>query len=242
MIWLKCTYPYLLRRWTIILDLPRSAKSPFWRVPSISERSSVCPYSSRSANYLDAFHHVRPTSTARVVSCQQEFNKMFTWEHVELKLNKGFYGSFRSSWEDIASHSVIFHTVSSISIKVGHKCWNTKSTSFFLQHLFSILFSNICTLCNFKMSIDLLDRFWCPLIGSPPPVVSLEAEGVGDTRESVERHHEDEEVGVILGLHARALGAAGLWNEHNRGSIKIYQSNDIYDWNCSACIYTTISL
>ena len=55
---------------------------------------------------------------------------------------------------------------------------------------------------------EILDRFRCSLIGPPPPVVGLEAEGVDGARETVEGHHVDEEVGVVLRLHARSLGAA----------------------------------
>ena len=54
---------------------------------------------------------------------------------------------------------------------------------------------------------DILDICYS-LIGPPPPVVCPEAEGVDDTRETVEGHHVDEEVGVVLRLHARSLGAA----------------------------------
>ena len=53
-----------------------------------------------------------------------------------------------------------------------------------------------------------LDRFICQSL--PPPVVRLEAERVDDAGDSIEGHHEDEEVGVVLGLHAGALRAARL--------------------------------
>ena len=62
-----------------------------------------------------------------------------------------------------------------------------------------------------------LDRFICHSL--PPPVVRLEAEGIDDAGDSVEADHEDEEVGVVLGLHAGALGAARLYRV--QGSLRL---------------------
>ena len=55
--------------------------------------------------------------------------------------------------------------------------------------------------------------------GPPPPVVRLEAESVDDAGDSVEADHEDEEVGVVLGLHAGALRTARLYRV--QGSLRL---------------------
>ena len=109
----------------------------------------------------------------------------------------------------------------------------TPVINFILNNFYFVRFSTIMQFFSIN-HCGILDRFCCPQIGPPPPVICLESKSVDDAWESVEAHHENEEVGVVLGLHTRALRAACLWDGKwqwiKRGSCtyRIYESLLLY--------------